>query len=323
LLVAFAAASCGGSDGGTPPPDNQDPVAAFTAPACTVGVACGFTDASTDPDGNSTITTWAWDFGDDGTASEHNPQHTYAAAGDYSVSLTVTDDQSASNTVSHTVTVSETGTNQAPTAAFTVQCGSLDCTFADGSTDPNGNTDVTAWAWDFGDNATSTDQSPVHSYAATVPDTFSVRLIVTDAAGAKDTVTHDVTVAPPALCEGDTCDLTLEADAKVTVTLTSEDCNADGNTLIITSPVTDTLFTDGCHTAPGTSFDLDNGAVFTTGTKVTAEVLSGSQDLAFPPTIRLQAGSAYPTWVLEFDDGEAGANEPDFNDLIITITAHQ
>lgn len=211
--------------------------------------------------------------------------------------------------------------NQAPAAAFTVQCGSLDCAFTDGSTDPNGKPDITTWAWDFGDNTTSTQQNPTHSYSATVPDTFSVRLIVADAAGAKDTVTKDVTVAPPATCEGATCDITLEADAKVTVTLTSEDCNADGNTLIITSPVTDTLFTDGCHTPPGTSFDLDNGAVFTAGTKVSAKVLSGSQDLAFPPTIRLQAGSAYPTWVLEFDDGEAGVNEPDFNDLIITITA--
>lgn len=34
-------------------------------------------------------TTWAWDFGDGGTSSVQNPTHTYAAAGVYTVTLTV------------------------------------------------------------------------------------------------------------------------------------------------------------------------------------------------------------------------------------------
>src|SRR6185437_15394733 len=57
LFAGIVAAACGGGDGGTNPPDNQAPVAAFTAPSCTVGVPCQFTDASTDPDGNDDITT--------------------------------------------------------------------------------------------------------------------------------------------------------------------------------------------------------------------------------------------------------------------------
>ena len=36
------------------------------------------------------ITQWAWTFGDGGTSTERSPSHTYSAAGEYTVSLTVT-----------------------------------------------------------------------------------------------------------------------------------------------------------------------------------------------------------------------------------------
>ena len=37
---------------------------------------------------------WHWDFGDANTSNEQNPIHTYTNAGDYTVTLTVTDDES-------------------------------------------------------------------------------------------------------------------------------------------------------------------------------------------------------------------------------------
>ncbi len=49
-------------------------------------------------------TSWAWDFGDGGTSSDRNPTHTYAVAGDYTVSLTVTNDN-GSNTTTRTISV--------------------------------------------------------------------------------------------------------------------------------------------------------------------------------------------------------------------------
>ncbi|MFO7587853.1 MAG: PKD domain-containing protein [Gemmatimonadota bacterium] len=54
------------------------------------GLACEFSDASTDPDG--TVTGWAWDFGDGGTSSDPDPQHVYATGGPYTITLVVTDD---------------------------------------------------------------------------------------------------------------------------------------------------------------------------------------------------------------------------------------
>ena len=108
---------------------NQPPTAAFPAPNCS-GLTCSFTDQSSDADG--TIATRDWDFGDGSThASQANPSHTYAAGGTYTVRLTVTDNQGASNNVTHSVTV--TPPNQPPTADFSPSCNDLQCTFTDHS----------------------------------------------------------------------------------------------------------------------------------------------------------------------------------------------
>ncbi len=53
------------------------------------GLGVTFTDLSVaGPSGP--ITGWAWNFGDTNTSTSQNPSHTYAAAGSYLVTLTVT-----------------------------------------------------------------------------------------------------------------------------------------------------------------------------------------------------------------------------------------
>ncbi len=64
------------------------------------------TDTSTD---DGTIDARAWDFGDGATATGATASHTYAAAGTYTVSLTVTDNDATSATSTQSVTVSEGG----------------------------------------------------------------------------------------------------------------------------------------------------------------------------------------------------------------------
>jgi PKD domain-containing protein/Big-like domain-containing protein len=92
-----------------PPPPNQAPVAAFDAPVgCTALNACAFSSApSSDPDG--TIESWSWTFGEasspENSSNLENPSHIYALAGDYTVTLTVTDNDGEINTVSHVVTI--------------------------------------------------------------------------------------------------------------------------------------------------------------------------------------------------------------------------
>ncbi len=84
-----------------PPAPNVDPVAAFGY-ACS-GRDCNFVDGSSDIDG--TVVVWSWDFGDGNRSSVQDPSHSYAADGAYAVSLTVTDNDGANNSVGQSVTV--------------------------------------------------------------------------------------------------------------------------------------------------------------------------------------------------------------------------
>jgi PKD repeat protein len=320
--IAVAGGACGGDGGGGP--TNADPVADFTS-GCAL-LQCSFTNASTDADG--TVESWSWNF-DDGTAlvTTEDAVHSFAVAGTYDVTLTVSDDDGAGGSVTRQVVVSDTPPNQAPNAAFDFLCSAEECTFTNHSTDADGA--IATYSWDFDDgSALSAEASPVHSYSITALDTFRVTLTVTDDDGDSDAATKAVAVAPPATltCGGAACTLVLNDPASVTVTLVSEDCNAVGNIFIITAPVLDTLFTDGCYSpVPGTpeaTFQLDNGNLFAQGTEIEAEVISGSDDPArIAPALRVTG--SYPNWTLEFDDGEdpTGPGEPDFNDLILTVTA--
>ena len=217
---------------------NVDPVASFTS-SCT-DLGCDFTDTSTDLDGS--VVGWDWDFGDgSGTSTVQSPSYTYVSAGTYSVSLTVTDDDGATDMVTEDVTVSEG--NVDPVASFTSSCTDLACDFTDTSTDADGS--VVGWDWDFGDGSgTSTVQSP--SYTFSPAGTYSVSLTVTDDDGATDTVTEDVTVSegnldPTAsfswLCADLACDFTDEStDSDGTVVSWDWDFGDGSGTSTVQSP---------------------------------------------------------------------------------------
>lgn len=314
LVLGLAAAGCGDSND----PDNDAPSANF-AFECT-DLDCTFTNLSSDSDG--TVAESDWDFGDDALSGNNNPTHTYATAGDFQVSLTVTDNDGETGTVTKTVNVTEPAPG-APVAAFTLTCFSLQCTFEDESEDSDGGT-IVSWAWEFGDGETSNVQDPgTHSYDVDELTQFTATLTVTDDDGLSSTKSVNFTVSPSAhlTCNGVDCTLTLEDDAVVTVTLTSRECTARNNTFRITEPAEEVLITDGCYEPEvGTTFDLNSGNAYVAGTELNAEVISGSLKQEVAPALRV-IGS-YPEWTLEFDDGEdATPPEPDFNDLVITITA--
>jgi len=96
--------SCGGGGG------NGVPVASFTVDC--PSLTCNFTDTSTDSDGS--IVSWSWNFGDGATSTAADPSHTYAAAGTYSVSLSVTDNEGATDGAAQNVNVSSGGSDTTP-----------------------------------------------------------------------------------------------------------------------------------------------------------------------------------------------------------------
>jgi PKD repeat protein len=97
--------------------------------------------------------------------------------------------------------------------------------FTDASTDPS------AWAWDFGDGNTSTEQNPTNTYTAA--GTYTVCLVVTNPCSA-DTICSIITVTacatPVASFTSSSSDLTVTfADASTNTTSWSWDFG-DGNT---------------------------------------------------------------------------------------------
>jgi PKD repeat protein len=189
------AQSC--SDGaGTPPPDNTAPVANFDLPSCTLDQPCDFVSTSTDDD---EVTGWTWDFNGDNTAdaSTASASYTYETAGTFDVSLTVFDAEGLSHRKTSSITIDPPAVNTPPTAGFTHTCNGLECTFTNTSTDAAPGT-ITTFAWTFGDNATSDQASPSHTYAVTSAKDFTVTLTVTDDEGATDAETQTITVTPAA-----------------------------------------------------------------------------------------------------------------------------
>ena len=101
-VAAVAGVSCG--DGGDGSNVNDPPSASFTF-AC-IQMDCVFDGrASSDADGN--IASYRWTFGDGAVAAGETASHTYESDGTRTVTLTVTDDDGATNSASRSVTVPE------------------------------------------------------------------------------------------------------------------------------------------------------------------------------------------------------------------------
>ncbi|OCQ22217.1 collagenase [Pseudoalteromonas luteoviolacea] len=85
--------------------ENQAPVANANGPYTgQAGKSVSFSSAnSSDPDGN--IVSYQWQFGDGQSSSSANPTHTYAEAGDYTASLTVTDNDGLKHTAQASVNI--------------------------------------------------------------------------------------------------------------------------------------------------------------------------------------------------------------------------
>jgi PKD repeat protein len=137
-------------------------------------VAVQFTDQSTGP-----VTSWSWDFGDGTNSTEQNPAHTFAAAGNYTVKLTVTN---AANWSSNTTKRNYISIQAKPTAAFTGTPTSGYAPFAVTLTNQStGTPSPASWLWDFGDGNTSTEQNPTHTYNAAGD--YTVQLTATNTCG--------------------------------------------------------------------------------------------------------------------------------------------
>jgi parallel beta-helix repeat protein len=152
--------------------------------------------ASTDPDDG--ISSYRFDWGDGspatGPQSAADAAHTYRAAGDYTVTVTVTDAGGDASDATSQVTV----TDSPPVARLTVSASSAVAPVAvtaDGSasTDTDG-TPIASYAFDWGDGSAATGPQAsaraTHTYATA--GSYAVTMTVKDAAGQATTATTQV-----------------------------------------------------------------------------------------------------------------------------------
>ncbi len=175
---------------------NALPTVSFSQPANGCTPVCGtFTDASTVATGAS-IASWNWNFGDGTTGSNQTENHCYGTAGSYTPSLTITDNNGCTSSLTSSTNVDA---YSIPNAAFdyTPKPASVNnptVTLLNGSS-----SDVNYWYWDFGDGSapvSPNDANPSHTYPSDVSGVYTTMLAVSNIYGCVDTTYLDVVIRP-------------------------------------------------------------------------------------------------------------------------------
>ncbi|MGB3731830.1 PKD domain-containing protein [Microbacterium sp.] len=166
---------------------NAPPTASFTSSADGLSVSA---DGSASADSDGSIAGYSWDWGDGSAPGTGvTAGHKYSQAGDYVVTLTVTDDRGAAVSTTRTVTA----THAAPVAAFDLAASGLTVS-ADASSSSGSDDAMLSYSWNWGDgSAADSGVGRTHTYAQA--GAYTVTLTVTDSYGAHTTATRDVTVA--------------------------------------------------------------------------------------------------------------------------------
>lgn len=155
------------------------------------------------------IGSWHWDFGDGGTASTQNATHNYQWSGNYTVKLVIAGNNNCTDSFTRTIQFIKLDSiklNANHTTCFGFDFSGLAFSPLDV---------ISSWQWDFGDGGTANTQNASHTYATI--NNFTVKLVVTDANGCKDSTTQ---VVSPGTYPADAgIDTVLCSNTSVSVTL--------------------------------------------------------------------------------------------------------
>lgn len=184
-------------------PANQPPIPSFViSPAtATIGQTVTVDASGTRDEGGicSDACTYAWDFGDGGTAGSRIATHVYTGGGTFTIRLIASDARGASAAATGTIAVAAPAlTANISVSPVTPKSGVPVNFDAAGSTVGSG-VRILDYAWIWGDgspNAVTPLPQTQHTYTVPVSTTFVVRLTIHDNLGRTATTTASVTVAP-------------------------------------------------------------------------------------------------------------------------------
>ena len=218
--------------------NKNDPIADYnwTPLHPTVNDSIHFMDLSYDSDG--TIVNWTWDLGDGNMSYDQNPVHQYAHASTYTVTLTVTDDDGATDSLSKDMLVSNVLVADAG-GPYSGKVGNP-ITFTGSA---SGGTPPYTYFWDTGDgNETGNPSS--HTY--TMPGVYTIILTITDDAGATATniTTATITEEPIIVVESITGGLGITAVINNTGTVDATDVECSITVTGLVLPKTKTVIQD-------------------------------------------------------------------------------
>jgi PKD repeat protein len=174
----------------------QPPMAVINAPGQGAeGQPVSF-DGTQSVAGSGQIVKYDWNFGDGATGSGATVSHVYAKAGNYTVTLNVTNSSNLSAQATHAITINQAA--QPPTAVINApNQGTEGRPFSfDGSGSTPGSGQIVSFAWNFGDGATGSGATVSHIYAK--PGNYTVSLKVTNSGNQTATAELTIYINPPA-----------------------------------------------------------------------------------------------------------------------------
>jgi len=276
---------------------NRPPTATFTySPEFPVAGENVTFDASLSYDPDGIITGYTWDFGDGNIGTSTTPIITYAYAveGNYTVTLTVTDDDNATGT---------TGTNikigNYPTARFTYSPaypGKGQPIVFNASTSLANGGFIVNYTWNFGDGNTTTVTEPTVTHVYQVTGNYTVTLTIIDSEDLSDSQSKIVeveiapiasfTYSPVAPFAGETVTFNASASYDTDGFIVNYTWNfGDGNTTTVTEPVINHTYTIGGN------YSVKLTVTDNTGCSNTTTVFVGIRDY---PTANFTWTPSYP-----------------------------
>lgn len=166
----------------------EGPFVDFEYSGICLGKPTSFSNKST-----GSIKSFEWDFDDGNFSFEANPDNLYAAFGNYSVTLSVTDEAGCNNHRTKTLDI-----HSIPAIDFSIKeapfsCANTPTPFYNQTNNPDGS-EIVAWLWQFNDSIEQTGKDPQHIFP--IAGTYNVSLHASTEFGCEAIGQKEITILP-------------------------------------------------------------------------------------------------------------------------------